>query len=130
MWTRVGAGLLSILVPIVGCPPLVAAALLFVPQLFGDGLHTVSQIDRLPLRQQTTQPRVGRVNGTIHVFVEGFGPVGASAGALVAEAFGIRTALWISVAGSSRVLHSSSCRPLRGFHAVAGRELAPPAANR
>jgi len=54
VWTRVGAGLLSILVPIAGGPPLVAAAFLFVPQLFGDGLHTVSQIDQLTLRQQVT----------------------------------------------------------------------------
>ena len=120
VWTRVGAGLLSILVPIAGGPPLVAAAFLFVPQLFGDGLHTVSQIDQLTLRQQVTPPRVlGRVNGTIHVLVEGVGPVGAIAGALIAEAFGIRTALWVSVAGSLAGLTFLVFSPLRTLRAVA-----------
>jgi len=120
VWTRVGAGLLAILVPIAGGPPLVAAAFLFVPQLFGDGLHTVSQIDQLTLRQQVTPPRIlGRVNGTIHVLVEGVGPVGAIAGALIAEAFGIRTALWVSVLGSLAGLTFLVFSPLRTLRAVA-----------
>ena len=119
VWTRVGAGLLSILVPLAGGPPLVAAAFLFVPQLFGDGLHTVSQIDQLTLRQQVTPPRIlGRVNGTIHVLVEGVGPVGAIAGALIAEAFGIRTALWVSVLGSLAGLTFLVFSPLRTLRAV------------
>ena len=122
VWTRVGAGLLALLVPLAGGPPLVAAAFLFVPQLFGDGLHTVSQIDQLTLRQQVTPPRIlGRVNGTIHVLVEGVGPVGAIAGALIAEAFGIRTALWVSVVGSLAGLSFLIASPLRTLRAVASR---------
>ncbi len=119
VWTRVAAGILAILVPIAGGPPLVAAAFLFVPQLFGDGLHTISQIDQLTLRQQVTPARVlGRVNGTIHVLVEGVGPVGAIAGALIAEAFGIRTALWVSVAGSLAGLTFLVLSPLRTLRAA------------
>jgi MFS family permease len=126
VWTRVGAALLSILVPFAGGPPLAAAAFQFVAQLFGDGLHTVSQIDQLTMRQQVTPPRIlGRVNGTMHVLVEGIGPVGAIAGALIAEAFGIRTALWISVAGSLAGTAFLILSPLRGVHAVAGQELKP-----
>jgi predicted MFS family arabinose efflux permease len=119
VWTRVAAGLLGILVPIAGGPPLAAAAFLFVPQLFGDGLHTISQIDQLTLRQQVTPARVlGRVNGTMHVLVEGVGPVGAIAGALIAEAFGIRTALWVSVLGSLAGLGLLVLSPLRTLRAV------------
>jgi len=89
-------------------------------QLFGDGLHTVSQIDQLTLRQQVTPARLlGRVNGTIHVLVEGVGPVGAIAGALIAEAFGIRTALWISVVGSLVGTAFLVVSPLRALRAVA-----------
>ncbi len=127
VWTRVGAGLLALLVPIAGGPPLVAAAFLFVPQLFGDGLHTVSQIDQLTLRQQVTPPRIlGRVNGTMHVLVEGVGPVGAIAGALIAEAFGIRTALWVSVLGTLAGTTLLVLSPLRGFHSVAAHRPDPP----
>ena len=56
VWTRAGAGVLSVLVPLAGGPPLVAAAFLFVPQLFGVGLHTVSLIDQLTVRQQVPPP--------------------------------------------------------------------------
>jgi len=112
--------LLGVLVPIAGGPPLVAATFLFVPQLFGDALHTVSQIDQLTLRQQVTPARLlGRVNGTVHVLVEGVGPVGAIAGALIAEAFGIRTALWVSVLGSLAGLTFLVFSPLRTLRAVA-----------
>ncbi|MEA2662710.1 MAG: hypothetical protein QOH08_2282 [Chloroflexota bacterium] len=101
VWTRVAAGVLGVLVPLAGGPPLAAAAFLFVPQLFGDGLQTVSLIDQLTVRQQVTPVRLlGRVNGTLHVLLEGVGPIGALAGAVLAEAFGIRTAIWISVLGS------------------------------
>lgn len=101
VWTRVAAALLGVLIPLAGGPPLVAAGFLLIPQLFGDGLHTVSLIDELTVRQQVTPPRLlGRVNGTLHVLIDGVGPIGALAGAVLAEAFGIRTAIWVSVAGS------------------------------
>ena len=120
VWTRVGAGVLGVLVPLAGGPPLVAAAFLFVPQLFGDGLHTVSLIDQLTVRQQVTPGRLlGRVNGTLHVLIEGVGPIGALAGAVLAEAFGIRTAIWISVAGSLAGVGFLVFSPVRRLGAVA-----------
>lgn len=101
VWTRVAAGVLSFLTPLAGGPPLVAALFLFIPQLFGDGLATVSQINGITLRQLVTPMRLlGRVNGTSHVLLEGIAPVGAIAGALVAESFGIRAAVGVAVAGS------------------------------
>ena len=101
VWTRVAGTIIGVLVPLAGGPPLAAAAFLFVPQLFGDGLATIAQIDQLTVRQQVTPSQMlGRVNGTLHVLVDGVGPIGAIAGALVAEAIGIRGALWVSVIGS------------------------------
>jgi len=101
VWTRVAAGVLSFLVPLAGGPPLFAALFLFIPQLFGDGLATVSQINGITLRQLVTPARLlGRVNGTSHVLLEGIAPIGAIAGALIAESFGIRTAVGVAVVGS------------------------------
>ena len=114
VWTRAGAALLSVLTPLAGGPPLLAALFLFIPQLFGDGLHSVSIIDQLTVRQLVTPGRLlGRVNGTLHVLVEGIGPIGALAGAAIAELFGIRFALWIAVLGILAGLSFLVLSPLR-----------------
>ncbi len=119
VWTRVAAGVLGFLVPLAGGPPLAAAAFLFIPQLFGDGLHTVSQINAIMLRQLVTPTRLlGRVNGTLHVLLEGVGPVGALAGAAIAEALGIRAAFWISVLGSLVGVGFLVVSPLRTLQVV------------
>jgi MFS family permease len=121
VWTSAAAAVLGILIPLAGGPPLIAAAFLFIPQLFGDGLATIGTIDELTVRQQVTPRRLlGRVNGTLHVLQEGVGPIGALAGAVLAEAFGIRTAIWISVVGSLAGIAFLVFSPLRGLRAVAG----------
>jgi MFS family permease len=101
VWCRIGGGALGFLVPLAGGPPLVAALFLFIPQLVGDGLQTVAIVDGLTVRQTVTPARLlGRVNGTMTVVLDGIAPIGAIAGALIAEAYGIRPALWIAVTGS------------------------------
>lgn len=121
VWTRVAGAILAVLTPLAGGPPIVAAGFLFVPQLFGDGLVTVSMIDAITVRQQVTPARLlGRVNGTLHVLLEGVGPIGALAGAGLAEVFGIRAAIWISVAGSFAGLAVLVFSPVRTLRAVAG----------
>jgi hypothetical protein len=118
VWTNVANAILG-LIPLAAGPPLVAAAFLFVPQLFGDGLDTVAQIDELAVRQQVTPQRLlGRVNGTLHVLLEGVGPVGALAGAAVAGAFGIRTAIWIADVGSCAGLGFLVFSPVRRLGVV------------
>jgi MFS family permease len=122
VWTRVAGALLGILVPLAGGPPLVAAAFLFIPQLIGDGLATIGTIDLITVRQQVTPQRLlGRVNGTLHVLLEGVGPIGALAGAALAEGLGIRAAIWISFAGSLAGLAFLVFSPLRTLRAVASR---------
>jgi len=124
VWTRIAAGLLAFLIPLAGGPPLVAALFLFIPQLVGDGLATVSQINGITLRQLVTPPHLlGRVNGTTHVLLEGIAPIGAIAGALVAEVFGIRVAVSVAVLGSFAgllFLVRSPIRTLRAGIATAG----------
>ena len=101
VWCRIGAGSLAFLVPIAGGPPLIAALYLFIPQLIGDGLQTVAIVDGLTVRQLVTPARLlGRVNGTMTLLMDGIAPIGAIAGALIAEAYGLRPAFWIAVTGS------------------------------
>jgi MFS family permease len=124
VWCRIAAALLGFLVPLAGGPAVVAALLLFVPQLVGDGLDTVSHIDGLTVRQLVTPGRLlGRVNGTMTVLLEGIAPIGAIAGALLAERYGVRAALWVAVSGSlagSLFLVASPLRRLREVSAPAG----------
>lgn len=118
VWTRVAAGALAFLIPLAGGPPLVAAVFLFIPQLIGDGLATVSQINGITLRQLVTPAHLlGRVNGTTHVLLEGIAPVGAIAGALVAEALGIRVAVSVAVLGSFAGLLFLLRSPIRTLRA-------------
>lgn len=121
VWTRLAAGVLAFLIPLAGGPPLVAALFLFVPQAFGDGLATISQINGTTLRQLVTPPELlGRVNATTQVLLEGIAPIGAIAGALVAESFGVRTAVTVAVVGSFGGLLILLRSPLRTLRSVPG----------
>lgn len=121
VWTRVAGGVTGLLIPLAGGPPLVAVLFLLIPQLFGDGLSTVSQINGITLRQLVTPAALlGRVNGTTHVLLEGIAPIGAIAGALVAESFGIRTAVTVAVLGSFAGLVFLLRSPIRTLRPVGG----------
>ena len=88
----------ALLIPLAGGP--YAALFLFVPQLIGDGIATVAGINAITLRQALAPPRMlGRVNATMNVLTDGVAPVGAVLGALIAEAAGIRVAVWVAVLG-------------------------------
>jgi len=116
--TRIAAAAFSVLMPLAGGPPLLAATFLFIPQLIGDAFRSVAIIDTLTTRQLIAPPRLlGRVNGTMHMLIEGVAPVGALVGAALAEAFGIRVAVWVAVLGvmgSIAFLVFSPLRTLRG----------------
>jgi MFS family permease len=119
VWANVARTILGLLIPLASGPPLVAAVFLFIPQLFGDGLDTIARIDELTVRQQVTPQRLlGRVNGTLHVLLEGVGPIGALAGAALAEALGIRAAVWIAAAGSFLGVGFLVFSPLRSLRQI------------
>ena len=100
VWTRLGGAMLSLLIPLAGGPPLVAALFLFIPQLIGDGLLTVGIISTITLRQRVAPPlALGRVTATMTVLLEGVAPIGAIAGAAIAELHGVRAAVSVAVLG-------------------------------
>ena len=100
VWCEVVSAFLYLLMPLAGGPPLVAALFLFIPQLIGDGIASAGLINGITFRQLVTpDAMLGRVNATMHVLNRGIAPAGAMVGALIAEAAGIRVAVWVGVLG-------------------------------
>jgi MFS family permease len=101
IWTAVGASALGILTPLAGGPLLLATLMVFIPQLFGDGLQTIEGVAELSLIQGLSPDRVlGRVNATLEVFSHGIAyPIGALAAAGVAGVIGVRGGIAIGWAG-------------------------------
>lgn len=100
VWCEIAAGVLGLLTALAGGPPLVAALFLFIPQLVGDGFATAALINSVTLRQLLAPAAIlGRVNATMHIVSQGIAPAGALVGAVIAEAAGIRVAVWIAVLG-------------------------------
>jgi predicted MFS family arabinose efflux permease len=97
----VAASALGILTPLAQGPVAVAALMVFLPQLIGDGLQTIEGVAELSLIQGVTPDRVlGRVNATLDVVSHGIGyPLGALVAAYVAEQIGVRGAIAIGWAG-------------------------------
>ena len=90
------------LIPLAGGPLLLASGLIFASQLIGDVFHTSYDITSLSVRQGVTSAAfLGRVNSCMYLLVSGIGPFGALAGGLLAEAIGIRSALYVAAVGSA-----------------------------
>jgi MFS family permease len=98
----IGSSAIGILTPLATGPLFLATLMVFLPQLIGDGLQTMEGIATITLRQAVTPDRLlGRVNATIDVMEHGVAPIGALVGAVIAESFGVRTAIaigWIGMA--------------------------------
>jgi len=101
IWTAIGASALGILTPLAQGPILVATVMVFIPQLFGDGLQTIEGVAELSLVQGLSPDRIlGRVNATLEVFSHGIAyPIGALTAAAVAGAIGVRGGIAIGWAG-------------------------------
>jgi hypothetical protein len=101
IWTALGASAVGILTPLAQGPLLLATAMVFIPQLVGDGLQTIEGVAELSLIQGLSPDRVlGRVNATLEVFSHGIAyPIGAIAAAAVAGIIGIRGGIAIGWAG-------------------------------
>ena len=94
------AGLISLMIPLAGGPPLVAGTILGVNQLVSDVAIAVYLINDVSLRQAIIPERLlGRANASMHFLVGGAGPVGALVAGAVGEAFGPRLALVIGSFG-------------------------------
>ena len=101
IWTALGASAIGILTPLAQGPLLLATAMVFIPQLVGDGLQTIEGVAELSLVQGLSPDRVlGRVNATLEVFSHGIAyPIGAIAAAGVAGIIGVRGGIALGWAG-------------------------------
>jgi len=101
IWTATGASILGVLTPLAQGPLLVATAMVFLPQLIGDGLQTIEGVAELSLIQGLSPDRIlGRVNATLEVFSHGIAyPIGALTAAAVAEVIGVRGGIALGWAG-------------------------------
>jgi predicted MFS family arabinose efflux permease len=102
--TLIGAALLigvaGLLPPLAHGPVTVCAAFLAVAQL-GDMAWSIYNINELTLRQAVAPSHVlGRVNSAAHLMFRGVLPAGALLGGALAEAIGLRSAMFVSASGS------------------------------
>jgi MFS family permease len=102
----IASSAIGILTPLATGPLFVATLMVFLPQLVGDGLRTIEGVARVTLRQSVVPDRLlGRVSATLDVLSHGVAPLGALVAAVIAETFGVRTAIAIAwVGGASGVL--------------------------
>jgi predicted MFS family arabinose efflux permease len=129
LWPALAASAIGVLTPLAQGPVAVAALMVFVPQLIGDGLKTIEGVGELSLIQGVSSDRVlGRVNATMNVIAHGIGyPLGAVAAAVVAEAIGVRGAIavgWAGMAASLLFIVFSPIPALRSAEEYARREAA------
>jgi MFS family permease len=101
IWAATGASIIGVLTPLAGGPLLLAALMVFLPQLIGDGLQTIEGVAELSLIQGVIPNRMlGRVNATLEVFSHGIAyPLGALAAAALAGWIGVRGVIAIGWAG-------------------------------
>jgi len=101
IWTATGAAALGILTPLAQGPVALATFMVFVPQLFGDGLQTIEGVAELSLIQGLSPDRLlGRVNATLEVLSHGIAyPIGALSAAAVAGVIGVRGGIALGWAG-------------------------------
>jgi MFS family permease len=84
---------------VIGIP--LGALFLIVQQLFGDALATVYEVTEVSLVQASVEDRVlGRVNASIGTFTTLLTLLGAVAGGIIAETWGVRTAFWVGLLGA------------------------------
>jgi MFS family permease len=99
--TAILASALGVLTPLAQGPILVATAMVFIPQLLGDGLQTIEGVAEISLVQGLSPDRIlGRVNATLEVVSHGIAyPLGALAAAGIAGWIGVRGGIALGWAG-------------------------------
>jgi MFS family permease len=114
-------GVAMFFVPLARGATLIAASLLVLQQIVGDGSATVYQISQVSLRQAIAPERLlGRVNASTQVLALGATLAGSLVGGLLGEKIGVRATLFFGAAGmalSGIWLALSPVVGLRGFNA-------------
>lgn len=97
---------------------MIAASMLVIQQLFGDGAGILYDIMETSVTQSIVDGRIlGRVNATIQTFTTVTALVGAILGGVIAEAWGLRAALVVGVVGGATsilFIWFSPVRSMRG----------------
>lgn len=107
----------AIFTPLVADVSLLGLAFLVAAQLVTDPAATFYEINEVSLRQAITAERLrGRVNATMRVLDFGAALAGTLFGGLVAEAFGLRTALWVASSGVFGAALWLLCSPVFRLH--------------
>jgi predicted MFS family arabinose efflux permease len=120
--TLIGAALLpavaALLPPLAHGPVALCAAILAVAQL-GDMGWSIYDINELTLRQAVAPRHVlGRVNSAAHLTFRGVLPGGALLGGALAEAMGLRAAMFVGAGGFLLSTLWLICSPIRGLREV------------
>jgi MFS family permease len=106
LWMALGASAIGLLTPLAQGPVFLAALMVFLPQLIGDGLQTIEGVAEISLVQGLIPDRLlGRANATLEVVSHGIGyPIGALIAAGIAESVGVRGAIFVGWAGMAASL--------------------------
>jgi MFS family permease len=95
------------------------ALFLIGQQLVGDSLATVFEVTETSLMQASVSDRVlGRVNASFTTFTTLLTLLGAVAGGIIAETFGLRAAFWVGLAGAALTLLVVWFSPVRHVRTV------------
>jgi predicted MFS family arabinose efflux permease len=113
--------LIALMIPLAPAQPVAGMAVLIVSQLLGDAGGVTYQVLAASLRQTILpQEMLGRVAGAFQAAMGGTMLVGALAGGLIGQAFGVRQAMFIACAGLLIGPAIAACSPaLRGVKAIA-----------
>ena len=96
----IAGGASQVFIPLAPADPVTGTAFLVASQLLGDGLLTIYVITETSLRQQSVAAEaLGRTAAVWKTAASVLAPFGMLLGALLAEAAGIRVALWVLVGG-------------------------------
>jgi len=127
--TAIAASAIGVLTPLAQGPVALAALMVFLPQLIGDGLQTIEGVAELSLVQGAVPDgMLGRVNATLDVLSHGLGyPLGALIAAFVAEQIGVRGAIAIGWAGMALSILFVVFSPVPGLRAASDFVAADPA---
>jgi predicted MFS family arabinose efflux permease len=127
--TAIAASAVGVLNPLAQGPVALAALMVFLPQLIGDGLQTIEGVAEVSLIQGVVSDRIlGRVNATLDVVSHGLAyPIGALIAAFVAEQIGVRGAMWIAWAGMALSILWVIFSPIPGLRAASDFVAANPA---
>jgi predicted MFS family arabinose efflux permease len=106
LWMALGSSAIGLLTPLAQGPVFLAALMVFLPQLIGDGLQTIEGVAEISLVQGLIPDRLlGRANATLEVVSHGIGyPIGALIAAAIAESVGVRGAIFVGWAGMAASL--------------------------